>query len=75
MRERLGAQELSAACGEVEGLSGRLLAPGAPSTGQRGSHLVVDVPLALERGPMEGRVAFDAEGRASGLFVLYPDVP
>jgi hypothetical protein len=36
---------------------------------------VVDVPLAFERGPMKGRVAFDAQGKISGLFVLYPDVP
>ena len=75
MRERLDARGLAAAWGKVEELSGRLLTMGKPRVEQRGAHQVVDVPLAFERGPMKGRVAFDPEGRVSGLFVLYPEVP
>ena len=75
VKDRLDAHGLASAWVQVEGLSGRLLAMGAPRVEQRGAHQVVDVPLAFERGPMKGRVAFDPEGRVSGLFVLYPDVP
>ena len=75
MKERLDAQGLALAWVQVEQLSGRLLTMGGPTVFQRGRHQVVDVPLAFERGPMKGRVAFDAEGKVSGLFVLYPDVP
>jgi hypothetical protein len=75
MKERLDAEGLASAWGKVEELSGRLLTMGKPRVEQRGAHQVVDVPLAFERGPMKGRVAFDPEGRVSGLFVLYPEVP
>ena len=75
MKERLDAQGLTSAWGKVEELSGRLLTMGKPRVELRGTHQVVDVPLAFERGPMKARVAFDPEGRVSGLFVLYPDVP
>ena len=75
MKERLDLPGIASAWGQVEGLSGRLLTLGGPTVTPRGRHLVVDVPMAFERGPMKGRVVFDAEGRVSGLFVLYPDVP
>ena len=75
MKGRLDARGLASAWGKVEALSGRLLTMGRPTATQRGPHQVVDVPLAFERGPMKGRVAFDAQGKISGLFVLYPDVP
>lgn len=75
VRERLDAQGLATAWARVEELSGRLLTMGEPRVEQRGAHQVVDVPLAFERGLMKGRVAFDADGRVSGLFVLYPEVP
>jgi hypothetical protein len=73
MKGRLDALGLASAWGRVEALSGRLLAMGRPTSMQRDPHHVVDVPLAFERGPMKGRVAFDAQGKISGLFVLYPD--
>jgi hypothetical protein len=75
MKGRLDARGLASAWGKVEALSGRLLTMGRPTSVQRGPHQVVDVPLAFERGPMKGRVAFDAQGKISGLFVLYPDAP
>ena len=75
MKERLDAEGLTAAWGKVEERSGRLLTMGRPTVTQRGPIQVVDVPLAFERGPMKGRVAFDPEGRVSGLFVLHPEVP
>jgi hypothetical protein len=70
----LDAAGLAAAWGQVVGRSGKLLSMGQPTTTQRGSRTVVDVPLAFERGAMKGRVAFDREGKVGGLFVLYPDV-
>ena len=75
MKGRLDAPALASAWREVEALSGRLLTMGRPTSTPRGPHQVIDVPLAFERGPMKGRVAFDAQGKISGLFVLYPDAP
>ena len=75
MTGRLDAERLASGWGRVEALSGRLLTMGRPTSTPRGPHQVIDVPLAFERGPMKGRVAFDAQGKISGLFVLYPDAP
>jgi hypothetical protein len=75
MKGRLEANGLTSAWGKVQGLSGRLLTMGGLAVTQRGRHQVVDVPLGFERGPMKGRVASDAQGRVSGLFVLFPNVP
>lgn len=40
-----------------------------------GDHTAVDVPMRYEAGDMKGRVAFDAEEKVAGLFILAPDAP
>lgn len=40
-----------------------------------GDHTVVDIPLRYEAGDMKARVAFDAEEKVAGLFVLTSETP
>lgn len=75
MLEKLSERQLADAWAQVEAMVGALTAAGRPTLTRRGPYGVVDVPLAFERGPMKARVTFDSQGRVSGLFVLYPDVP
>ncbi|MHB1525892.1 MAG: DUF3887 domain-containing protein [Candidatus Dormibacteria bacterium] len=75
LSEALTEQRLADAWAQVEVMVGSLTATGRPTLTRRGPHLVVDVPLAFDRGPMKARVTFDSQARVSGLFVLYPDVP
>lgn len=48
---------------------------GEPFVRRVGDHTVVDVPLRYEAGDMKGRVAFDADEKVAGLFILNPDAP
>jgi hypothetical protein len=34
-----------------------------------------DTPIEFEQGPMKTRLAFHADGRIAGLFILNPEVP
>jgi hypothetical protein len=40
-----------------------------------GDHTVVDIPLRYEAGDMKARVAFDADEKVAGLFILAPETP
>ncbi len=40
-----------------------------------GDHTVVDIPLRYEAGDMKARVAFDADEKVGGIFVLPPETP
>lgn len=40
-----------------------------------GDHTVVDIPLRYEAGDMKARVAFDADEKVAGFFILPPDTP
>jgi hypothetical protein len=40
-----------------------------------GDHTVVDIPLRYEAGDMKARVAFDADEKVAGLFILPPQTP
>jgi hypothetical protein len=40
-----------------------------------GDHTVVDIPLRYEAGDMKARVAFDADEKVAGLFLLSPETP
>jgi hypothetical protein len=40
-----------------------------------GDHTVVDIPLRYEAGDMKARVAFDADEKVAGLFILPPETP
>lgn len=61
----------------VAGLVGAYegLGDGEPFVRRIGDHTVVDVPLRYEAGEMKARVAFDAEERVAGLFILAPETP
>jgi hypothetical protein len=45
---------------------------GAPVARQSGAYTVVDVPLVAGRGEGIGKVAFDTEGKVTGLAIKYP---
>lgn len=40
-----------------------------------GDHTVVDIPLRYEAGAMKARVAFDADEKVAGMFILAPETP
>jgi hypothetical protein len=40
-----------------------------------GDHTVVDIPLRYEAGDMKARVAFDADEKVAGFFILAPETP
>ena len=40
-----------------------------------GDHTVVDIPLRYEAGDMKARVAFDADEKVAGIFILAPETP
>lgn len=48
---------------------------GEPFVRRIGDHTVVDIPLRYEAGEMKARVAFDAEEKVAGLFILTPQTP
>jgi hypothetical protein len=48
---------------------------GEPFVRRVGDHTVVDIPLRYEAGDMKARVAFDADEKVAGLFILVPDAP
>ena len=48
---------------------------GEPFIRRIGDHTVVDVPLRYEAGDMKARVAFDADEKVAGFFILLPDAP
>jgi hypothetical protein len=45
---------------------------GAPVARQAGDYTVVDVPLIAGRGEAIGKMAFDTEGKVTGLALKYP---
>jgi Protein of unknown function (DUF3887) len=56
--------------GEFEGFG-----DGEPFVRRIGDHTVVDIPLRYEAGEMKARVAFDADEKVAGLFILAPETP
>jgi hypothetical protein len=48
---------------------------GDPFVRRIGDHTVVDIPLRYEAGDMKARVAFDADEKVAGLFILPPETP
>ena len=75
MRAQLPVEKLADVRLQLADMVGRYEHANEPFVRRIGKHTVVDVPLEFEAGEMKGRVAYDAAGRISGLFVLNPDVP
>ncbi|SEO05542.1 DUF3887 domain-containing protein [Actinacidiphila rubida] len=48
---------------------------GEPFVRRIGDHTVVDIPLRYEAGDMKARVAFDADEKVAGLFIVPPSTP
>src|SRR5580658_5272646 len=48
---------------------------GEPFVRRIGDHTVVDIPLRYEASDMKARVAFDADEKVAGLFILPPETP
>ncbi|MGW5434340.1 DUF3887 domain-containing protein [Streptomyces sp. NPDC004059] len=48
---------------------------GEPFVRRIGDHTVVDIPLRYEAGDMKARVAFDADEKVAGLFIVPPETP
>ena len=72
MAEACPAELLDSVRSKLDAELGRLIRMRKPKVRVHGGHSVVDVPLVFERAVRTGRVAFDAEGRVSGFFVLLP---
>jgi hypothetical protein len=68
---------LGSALATVAGLVGTYegMSDAEPFVRRVGDHTVVDIPLTYEAGDMKGRVAFDADGKVAGLFILLPETP
>jgi hypothetical protein len=73
MAEACPAELLDSVRSRLDAELGRLVRMRRPAVRVHGGHTVVDVPLVFERAVRTGRVAFDAEGRVSGFFVLVPE--
>ncbi|MFJ9631843.1 DUF3887 domain-containing protein [Streptomyces sp. NPDC101175] len=65
-----GLATVTGLVGEFEGFG-----EGAPFVRRIGDHTVVDIPLRYEAGDMKARVAFDADEKVAGIFVLAPETP
>jgi hypothetical protein len=84
-RQSFNAQVLEAFTDEVRGdglatVAGLVGAfegfgEGEPFIRRVGDHTVVDIPLRYEAGDMKARVAFDAEEKVAGIFILAPETP
>jgi Protein of unknown function (DUF3887) len=75
MTRELPVEKIAAASAQVTGLVGAYQGMGEPFVRQLGDYTVVDIPMEFEASEMKGRVAFNADGQVSGLFILNPDVP
>jgi Protein of unknown function (DUF3887) len=73
MAGALPPERLADTWATVVGTVGAYERPGEPFVRRQGDFTVVDLPLAFEAGDMTGRIAFRADGRVAGLFVLAPE--
>ncbi len=84
-RQSFNAQVLEAFTDEVRGsglatvvgLVGAFegFGEGEPFVRRIGDHTVVDIPLRYEAGDMKARVAYDADEKVAGIFILPPEAP
>jgi hypothetical protein len=75
MTAELPVDKIAAAWAQITGMVGTYQRMGEPFVRQQGDYTVVDVPMEFEASEMKGRVAFNAGGQVSGLFILNPDTP
>lgn len=70
MAEACPAELLASVRFKLDTEAGRLVRMRKPAVKVHGRYSVVDVPLVFEHDTRTGRVAFDAEGKVAGFFVL-----
>lgn len=75
LTEKLPPEAIASAWAQIAGMVGAYQHMGEPFSRQLGDYTVVDVEMNFESGPMKGRVAFNRDGKVSGLFILNPDTP
>jgi hypothetical protein len=65
------------ALASIAGMVGAFEGFGAdePFVRRIGDNTVVDIPLRYEAGDMKARVAFDADAKVAGFFILVPEAP
>jgi hypothetical protein len=73
MLDALPVDKVASVHAQVTGMVGAYEGMGEPFARVIGDHTVVDVPLRFETGDMVGRVAYRADGKVAGLFVLRPE--
>lgn len=74
MVDGLSEDMLATARKQLEGAAGEFASFGRPSVVTMGANTVVTIPMRFAWGDMKGRVAFDADGKVAGFFVLRPEV-
>ncbi|MEV6796639.1 hypothetical protein AB0M87_32875 [Streptomyces sp. NPDC051320] len=65
-----GLATLTGLVGPFEGFG-----EGEPFVRRIGDHTVVDIPLRYEAGDMKAQVAFDAQERVAGIYIIPTEVP
>lgn len=73
MTEAAPVEFLKAALDSGHETYGAVIAMGTPVSSVIGDYTVVDVPMAVEKGDLTGRVSFNADGEVAGLFFLPAD--
>ncbi len=70
MVEQCTVEMLEVVRGQTRQTAGESVELGTGAVSVRSGYTVVDVPIAFERGQATGRVAFDADERVAGFFIL-----
>lgn len=74
MAKALAEDGLANAWAQVVEEKGAYVSRGEPTQVPKlGEPLVFDTPMTFEKGEMKSRVAFHADGRIAGLFILVPE--
>lgn len=67
MREHISLDVIRSHRARMESNYGAVLEVGTPTVGVRLGYTFVDVPVAVERGDLQARVAFDVDGEVVGF--------
>ncbi|MCZ4558590.1 uncharacterized protein DUF3887 [Rhodococcus sp. OK611] len=73
MTEKLPTDTLANNWAQAISQVGEYDGAGTPTVRRQGDYTVVDIPLRFEAGELVGRVAFQRDGKITGLFFLNPD--
>ncbi len=71
----LSEAKMSEALGQITQQMGTFVSSGEPSSRSDPGYVLVDIPVAFERGALKFRVSFNHEGKVAGLFFLNQAAP